>query len=266
MRAGHPDFQSQAGLAERFGLASQPPRFRGSAFQFWFWRSQGMNSTPEASLLRSKRFPITELNELWRLRGLARSPQSIGRVLGRPSRSVYAVIVRAGEIEPAPRKRSERHLSPDEREEISRRLAGRESIRSIARALQRSPSTICREIARNEGRFRYRAAYADRRAWQRRGSRRSRPRGGWTTRTRSSRTTIPSAAGSSRLGWAASTRCRATPAGVSPRSSSAISPPRSSWRSRGTRPKRPSERGAPPPEGPEHQARDRGHPTSSRPA
>lgn len=94
-----------------------------------------MNATPETSLVRSKRFSIAELNELWRLRGLGRSPQSIGRVLGRSSRSVYAVIVRAGGIKPVPRHRSDRHLSPDEREEISRRLACRESIRSIAKAL-----------------------------------------------------------------------------------------------------------------------------------
>lgn len=126
-----------------------------------------MNATPEVSSLRSKRFSVAELNELWRLRGLGRSPQSIGRVLGRSSRSVYAVIVRAGGIKPTPRKRSEHHLSAEEREEISRSLARRESIRSIARALGRPPSTICREVARNGGRFRYRAAHADRRAWSR---------------------------------------------------------------------------------------------------
>ncbi|MEM9114337.1 MAG: hypothetical protein AAGD10_12320 [Myxococcota bacterium] len=32
---------------------------------------------------------------------------------------------------------------------------------SIARALGRPPSTICHEVARNEGRFRYRADHTD---------------------------------------------------------------------------------------------------------
>jgi len=124
-----------------------------------------VNATPRDFSLRPKRFSVDELNELWRLRGLGRDPRSIGRVLGRPSRSVYAVIVRAGGIKPVPRKRAERHLSLEEREEISRRLAARESIRSIARVLGRPASTVSREVNRNDGRFRYRAVHADRRAW-----------------------------------------------------------------------------------------------------
>ena len=40
-------------------------------------------------------------------------------------------------------------------------------MRQIARTLQRSPSTISREIARNDGRRSYRAAQADKAAWQR---------------------------------------------------------------------------------------------------
>jgi len=55
----------------------------------------------------------------------------------------------------------------EEREEISRGLAGDESLRIIASRIGRSPSTVSREIERNGGRSRYRATKADNRAWQR---------------------------------------------------------------------------------------------------
>jgi len=54
-----------------------------------------------------------------------------------------------------------------EREQISRGLAAERSIREIARKLDRSASTVSREIARNGGRTQYRAVAADRRAWHR---------------------------------------------------------------------------------------------------
>jgi IS30 family transposase len=63
--------------------------------------------------------------------------------------------------------RSPLRLSLREREEISRGLAGGESLRSIARRLARSPSTISREVAANGGRRRYRACRADRAAVRR---------------------------------------------------------------------------------------------------
>src|SRR5204863_6628488 len=58
-------------------------------------------------------------------------------------------------------------LRPEEREEISRGLAAGLPIRRIAYGLRRCPSTISREVARNDGRARYRAAEADCRAWER---------------------------------------------------------------------------------------------------
>ena len=54
-----------------------------------------------------------------------------------------------------------------EREEISRGLASGQSIRFIANFLGRSASTICREIKKNGGRIRYRAAVSDKAAWKR---------------------------------------------------------------------------------------------------
>ena len=64
-------------------------------------------------------------------------------------------------------KRSPLRLSIAEREEISRGLARGESLRSIARRLGRSPSTVSREVTANHGARRYRACTADRAALRR---------------------------------------------------------------------------------------------------
>jgi IS30 family transposase len=61
-------------------------------------------------------------------------------------------------------QRSPLRLSLAEREEISRGLAAGWSVRGIASGLGRAPSTVCREVAANGGRARYRACAADRRA------------------------------------------------------------------------------------------------------
>ena len=58
-------------------------------------------------------------------------------------------------------------LNVGEREEISRGLSTHSSLRSIARQLGRSPSTISREVRRNGGPDRYRAARSDQAAWDR---------------------------------------------------------------------------------------------------
>lgn len=61
------------------------------------------------------------------------------------------------------RKRNSRNLSFAEREEISKGLSARLSIREIARRLGRAPSTISREVAASE-RVAYRAWISDERA------------------------------------------------------------------------------------------------------
>jgi transposase, IS30 family len=92
------------------------------------------------------------------------------------NRSRYAIrravvaLCRPAKREP---RRSPLRLSLAEREEISRGLAAGESVRGIARRLGRAPSTVCREVAANGGRDRYRACAADRRAI--RGTRRPKP-------------------------------------------------------------------------------------------
>ena len=115
----------------------------------------------------SKRFTEAEIVEVWERRGAGEPTRSIARRLGRNGSSVRRVFEDAGGVRPAPRKRSVRHLSLLEREEISRGVARGESLRVIAQRLGRAPSTVSREVARNDGRLRYRAHRADRAAWQR---------------------------------------------------------------------------------------------------
>ena len=93
--------------------------------------------------------------------------KSIGRRFDRGSSSVFSVISPAGGIRPAERRRAPSVLSLGEREEISRGLSTKSSLRSIARRLGRSPSTISREVGRNGGPERYRATYSDEAAWDR---------------------------------------------------------------------------------------------------
>jgi IS30 family transposase len=90
------------------------------------------------------------------------SPMSvICRIIEKPSATVFSYLRYHGDIEPRARVRRLSSLSLQEREEISRGLAVGASIRSIALSLDRSPSTISREIERNGGPRRYRAADAD---------------------------------------------------------------------------------------------------------
>jgi len=81
--------------------------------------------------------------------------------------AVYAVLTCTGGIAPRFRRRARWALTLAEREEITRGLATQTSVRAIARALGRAPSTISREIQRNAGRDDYRAARADAAAWDR---------------------------------------------------------------------------------------------------
>ena len=86
-------------------------------------------------------------------------------VFDRASSSIFPHLAQFGGIRPAARKRSRFALSLLEREEISRGLVAKQSLRSIAKSLKRSPSTVSREVRRNGGRQTYRAARSDQRAW-----------------------------------------------------------------------------------------------------
>ena len=110
-------------------------------------------------------FITVEKTELWDRWQRGESLKAIGRVFGKPSSSIYFQLAPHGGIRPAPRRRSRLALSLSEREEISRGIVAERSIRSMARLLGRSPSTVSRKISRNGGYDRYRAALADDRAW-----------------------------------------------------------------------------------------------------
>lgn len=103
--------------------------------------------------------------ELWNRWKKGQSFSEIGRALGKHAASIFSVVVRHGGIAPANRHRSSRALSVSEREEISRGMAAGVSMRQIAAAIERSPSTVSREIARHGGPGGYRAAEAESRAW-----------------------------------------------------------------------------------------------------
>ena len=93
------------------------------------------------------------------------SLHDIARMFDRYHSSVMPTIHQTGGFRPPVRKRHRLSLSPDEREEISRGLVEKRSIREIANKLSRAPSTISREIQRHGGATYYRAAKADKTAW-----------------------------------------------------------------------------------------------------
>src|ERR1035437_5933299 len=109
-------------------------------------------------------FTASEKTELWDRWQRGESLKAIGRAFGKPSSSIYCQVAPHGGIRPAPRRRSRLALTASEREEISRGIAAHQSARSMARLLGHSPSTVSREISRNGGYDRYRAALADEKA------------------------------------------------------------------------------------------------------
>lgn len=88
----------------------------------------------------------------------------IGKVLDAAPGSVFTALRQTGGFKPKPRKRNTKHLTLEEREEIRVALSAKMSLRAIASMLNRSPSTISREVARNRGRRYYKAVDADNRA------------------------------------------------------------------------------------------------------
>ena len=119
-----------------------------------------------------KRLPRRHYSEadkalMWERWQKGESLHTIGHLFERSHTSVRRILAETGGIRPAPRRRSRLALSLAEREEISRGIVAGQSIRGMARALGRSPSTVSRELRRNGGRQHYRANRADRAAWER---------------------------------------------------------------------------------------------------
>lgn len=109
----------------------------------------------------------TQKAEMWDRWAKGESLNSIARHFERGHSSVSRILALSGGIRPPQRKRSIHSLTLNERETLSRGLASGTSMRSVAKKLQRSPSTISREVIRNGGREKYRATEADNIAWER---------------------------------------------------------------------------------------------------
>jgi IS30 family transposase len=106
-------------------------------------------------------------SEIWDRWQRGESMSSIGRGFDRASSSIYPLLARTGGIRPPDRMRSRLALTLIDREEISRGLRAKISLRAIARTLKRSASTISREVRRNGGVQNYRATTSDAAAWDR---------------------------------------------------------------------------------------------------
>ena len=109
----------------------------------------------------------TQKSEMWDRWERGESLSSIGRRFNRASSSIYPLLARTGGIRPPERVRSRLALTLPEREEISRGLITKMSLRAIAQSLRRSASTISREVSRNGRAKNYRAAQSDAAAWDR---------------------------------------------------------------------------------------------------
>ena len=107
--------------------------------------------------------------QLWARWKAGDSVSDIARSLEVAGSRIHDVLAFTGGIVPVKHKRASRALRLEEREEISRGIAGGDSLRRIAARLQRPVCTISRELSRNGGRCAYRASEADALAWQRAG-------------------------------------------------------------------------------------------------
>lgn len=115
---------------------------------------------------RRRALSVAQKADMWVRWKAGESMSDIGRALGKPPASIFALLAVQGGIVRPPRRRAARALTSVEREEISRGLAADESIRAIAARLKRPPSTISREVNRNGGRRQYRAGDAEQQAWR----------------------------------------------------------------------------------------------------
>jgi len=115
---------------------------------------------------KRREYSAVERRELWERWKRGESISDIARALDRAPGTIHYTIRRHGGVVPPERRRSRLALTLCEREEISRGVAAGDSARRVAARLGRSPSTVTREIARHGGRRRYRAAEADKRAWE----------------------------------------------------------------------------------------------------
>ena len=117
----------------------------------------------------SKRRFFTQADKtlMWDRWQKGESLNAIARLLGTSHSAISGVLSKTGGVRPPQKRRSRLALTLAEREEISRGVAAGQSLRTIAKMLGRTPSTISREVNRNGGRQPYRANKAEQAAWDR---------------------------------------------------------------------------------------------------
>jgi len=111
------------------------------------------------------RIQYTETDKalMWERWRQGESLQAIAQLFDRNHSTVGGILSRTGGIRPLARRRAVLALKLSEREEISRGVMVGRSMRTMARALGRAPSTVSREIRRNGGWRAYRASEGMRR-------------------------------------------------------------------------------------------------------
>ncbi|HVE50525.1 MAG TPA: helix-turn-helix domain-containing protein, partial [Casimicrobiaceae bacterium] len=112
-------------------------------------------------------YSATQRALIWERWRKGETMHQIARLFDRYHSSIHGILAQSGGIRPTERRRSEAALTLIEREEISRGMVAGKSIRAIATTLCRAPSTISREIRRNDGPQGYRASDAEQGAWDR---------------------------------------------------------------------------------------------------
>jgi DNA-binding CsgD family transcriptional regulator len=119
-------------------------------------------------MIQEKRFGLSaaQKSDMWCRWRAGQSLHEIGRAFGKNHSSIRCLVSHHGGFVPAVRRRSLLALTQRERKEISRGLVSGSSIREIARCLDRTASTVSREVARHVGRSVYRANQADSEAWE----------------------------------------------------------------------------------------------------
>ena len=157
--------RSPSSPSERFSPANQQGGLKGS-MQHFTEKEEWMQEEQKEQTRKRRSYTAAEFAEVWDRWGRGESSKKIARVMDRGP-SVYWLLLRYGGIRPRTRCRSPQALTLAEREEVSRGLVCGQSLRQIARRLSRAPSTLSREVRRNGGSNRYRAAEADKQAWKR---------------------------------------------------------------------------------------------------
>ena len=111
------------------------------------------------------RLSAIERADSWMRWKAGQTLHEIGRAYGKPHPTIRKVLLPRGGIPPIARRRSRLALTLAEREDISRGIASGWSLREIAIHLERSASTVSREVTRHGGCSPYRAHEADDQAW-----------------------------------------------------------------------------------------------------